>query len=75
MITEFDITAEMHELNSLSKKMGREYEHRKGNDGTWGLFDVHDNSYRPVYMSKTSAGFFAYVSLLKNLYKQGKIGN
>jgi hypothetical protein len=73
MITEFDITLEMGMLNKASKKFKRKYEYKKGRDGTWGLFDVHENSYRPVYMSTTPAGFFAYVSLLKNLYEQGKI--
>lgn len=74
MITEFDITLEMNELNKASKDFGKVYEHRKGKDGNWGLFEVHDeNVYRPVYVSSTPAGFFAYVSLLKNLYNKGKI--
>jgi len=74
MITEFDITLEMNELNKASKKFEKVYEHRKGKDGNWGLFEVHDeNVYRPVYVSSTPAGFFAYVSLLKNLYNKGKI--
>ena len=74
MITEFDIALEMHELNKASKKFGKVYERRKGKDGKWGLFEVHDgNVYRPVYMSSTTAGFFAYISLLKNLYNKGKI--
>lgn len=74
MINEFDITLEMHKLNEAAKKFEKTYEHRKGKDGQWGLFEVHDeNVYRPVYMSTTSAGFFAYVNLLKNLFEKGKI--
>lgn len=73
MITENDIKGEVIKLNEASKKYNRNYEHRKGNDDSWALFDVQNNSYKPVYYSTTSAGLFAYVSLLKNLYLEGKI--
>lgn len=74
MIKESEILTEVDKLNSVAKKLSKNYEYRKGNDGTFGLFEVHDsNVYRPVYMSKTSSGFFAYVNLLKNLYEKGKI--
>jgi hypothetical protein len=74
MITEFDITVEMDRLNAAAKKFEKVYEHKKGNDGKWGLFEVHDeNVYRPVYMSTTNSGFFAYINLLKNLFEKGKV--
>lgn len=74
MITESDIKLEMDKLNTAASKFEKVYEHKKGKDGNWGLFEVHDeNVYRPVYLSTTSAGFFAYVNLLKNLYEKGKM--
>lgn len=76
MITEGDITKELGVLNEIACDYGRNYEYKKGeNEGKtiWGLFDVHDNNYKPIYCAGTSAGFFAYISLLKNLYKSGKI--
>ena len=75
MISENDIKLELGKLNDAAKDFDKAYEYRKGNDGNWALFEVHDdNVYRPVYLATTSAGFFAYVSLLKNLYNRGKIG-
>jgi hypothetical protein len=75
MISENDIKLELDKLNDAAKDFDKVYEYRKGKDGNWALFEVHDeNVYRPVYLSKTSAGFFAYISLLKNLYNRGKIG-
>ena len=74
MINESDIIIEVDKLNESAKKFGKTYEYHKGKEGQWGLFDVHDeNVYRPVYMSTTPAGFFAYVNLLKNLFDKGKI--
>lgn len=75
MITENDIKLELDKLNDAAKDFDKAYEYRKGKDGNWALFEVHgENVYRPVYLSKTSAGFFAYISLLKNLYNRGKVG-
>lgn len=68
MITETDIKKEVELLNEAAKRLERNYEYRKGQDGMWGLFDVHENSYKPVYAANTPSGFFAYVSLLKNIY-------
>lgn len=73
MITENDINAEVIKLNKSAEKYGRNYEYKKGRNSIWGLFDVHNETYKPVYSSSTSAGFYAYVSLLKNLFEQGKI--
>lgn len=72
MITESDIKAEVVKLNESAEKYGRNYEYKKGERGMWGLFDVHENVYKPIYASTTSAGFYAYISLLKNLFQQGK---
>jgi hypothetical protein len=75
MISENDIKLELDKLNDAAKDFDKVYEYRRGKVGNWALFEVHDeNVYRPVYLSKTSAGFFAYISLLKNLYNRGKIG-
>lgn len=76
MITENDISVELKALNDVAAEYGRNYEYRKGdNDGqsVWGLFDVHDEVYKPIYCAGTASGFFAYVSLLKNIYKKGMI--
>lgn len=74
MITENDIKLEMGRLNAAASKFEKVYEYKKGKDGNWGLFEVHDdNVYRPVYLATTSAGFFAYINLLKNLFERGKV--
>ena len=77
MITEQDIANEVKALNDIANKLDKSYEYKRGNNGQWALFDVkelNENSvYRPVYLSDTPAGFFAYVSLLKNIYKKGNI--
>ena len=73
MITENDIKLETDALNSAAKKYDKVYLYRKGNDGTWALFSTHDNVYRPVYLAINTAGLFAYISLLKNIYLQGKV--
>lgn len=74
MITEEDIKKEVVKLNEASKRLDRNYEYKKGKDGMWGLFDVHGDTYKPVYAAGNEAGFFAYVSLLKNLYLGNKMG-
>ena len=74
MISESDIKLEVSALNKAAKKYGKKYTHQMGDKGYIGLFEVNGNVYRPVYCSKTTAGFFAYVSLLKNLYNRRKIG-
>ncbi len=73
MITENDIQKEVQALNDVAGDYGRNYEYRMGKDNFIGLFDVHDGVYKPIYCSKTTAGFFAYVSLLKNIFKRGMI--
>lgn len=73
MITENDIKNEVKALNDVAFDYGRNYEYRMGKDNLIGLFDVHDGVYKPIYCSKTTAGFFAYVSLLKNIFKRGMI--
>ena len=74
MITENDIKLEMDKLNTAASKFDKVYEYRKGTEGKWGLFEVHDdNVFRPVYMATTTAGFFAYINLLKNLFERGKV--
>jgi hypothetical protein len=72
MIDENDIRSEVTKLNESAGKYGRNYEYKKGENGLWGLFDVHGNVYKPIYASSTPAGFYAYISLLKNLFQQGK---
>lgn len=74
MITENDIKKEVQALNDVAGAYGRNYEYRMGMDGLIGLFDVHGDVYKPIYCSNTTAGFFSYVSLLKNIFKKGKIG-
>ena len=73
MIPENDIQKEVQALNDVAGDYGRNYEYRMGKDNFIGLFDVHDGVYKPIYCSKTTAGFFAYVSLLKNIFKRGMI--
>ena len=73
MITENDIQKEVQALNDVACDYGRNYEYRMGKDSLIGLFDVHEGVYKPIYCSKTTAGFFAYVSLLKNIFKRGMI--
>ena len=73
MITENDIKKEVQALNDVAGDYGRNYEYHMGKDNLIGLFDVHDEVYKPIYCSKTTAGFFAYVSLLKNIFKRGMI--
>lgn len=75
MIVESDIRRELEKLNAASAKFEKTYDCKEGNNGSWGLFDVKENVYRPVYMADTPSGFFAYVNLLKNLYEKGKITN
>ena len=73
MITEDDIKKEVQALNDAANGYGRSYEYRMGEDDLIGIFDVHEDTYKPIYCSKTTTGYFAYVSLLKKKKKKGMI--
>ena len=72
MITESDIKIEIQALNDAAAKYGKTYTYQMGKNNYIGLFDIQGDTYRPVYCASTTAGFFAYVSLLKNIYRRNK---
>jgi hypothetical protein len=68
MVTEENIVNEVKLLNEASSRLGRSYVYRKGNDGSFCLFNVEGDTYRPVWLCEDEISLFSYVSLLKNIY-------
>ncbi len=69
MVTDENIEREVKLLNEAASRINRGlYEYRKGDDGSLCLFNVKEDTYRPVWLSKDKNLFFAYISLLKKIY-------